>query len=93
MLKSAEEMVKQMDYEESMSIFHDDLEKVTDDTPYDDIEGFIKSIPGVTTSLESGDNSEDNMKDFLGSLGIKFSEDDDYDDIEDDDDGGVPVQR
>jgi hypothetical protein len=93
MLKSAEEMVKQMDYEESMSIFHDDLEKVTDDTPYDDIEGFIKSIPGVTTSLESGDDSEDNMKDFLGSLGIKFSEDDDYDDIEDDDDGGVPVQR
>jgi hypothetical protein len=84
MLKSAEEMVNEMDYEESMEIFHNDLDNVTDNTDVDDLSDFIKSIPGVTTSMES----EDDFKDFLGNLGIGLSNDDD-----DDDDGGVPVER
>ena len=83
MLKSAEEMVQQMDYEESMEVFHNDLENVTDSTDIDDLSNFIKSILGVTTSMES----EDDFKDFLGSLGIGLSDDDD------DDDGGVPVGK
>jgi hypothetical protein len=66
MIAGVEDIIKQQDYEEAMSIFQDDLDDVTDET------------------------TNDNLSDWLNSMGMRLSDDDE----EDDDDGGelVPAE-